>query len=478
MIIGREKEIEQLSAVLNSASAEFIAIYGRRRVGKTYLMHQYFQDKGIYFELTGRKDASKNQQLNNFSQTYRDVFNEKINPKDWDEAFYALKEKIVDQAAVSEKPQKVILFLDELPWLATAKSGFLEALDFFWNRYFSRLAHCILIVCGSAAEWMIKKIIANKAGLHNRLTRPPIQLMPFTLHETERYLLARHITMERKQIIDIYMALGGVAYYLNLIPQGKSSTEIIHQLFFVDKAFLRTEFYHLFSSLYQHSEKHVKIIQLLATTRQGLVQSEIINKIPGLSSGGGIMTVLEELEQCGFILKLQAYGKKKKEAHYRLIDAFSLFYLKWVADIGETGEAYWLRKKGTAAYYTWAGYAFENICFQHYPVIIKALELSVVAEAKSGWVFKGNEQMQGVQIDLIIDRSDQSMNICEIKFYDDEWIMNKDDAIILKRKKQVFREVTKTKKAVFITVISTYGVKKNAIYLDCVDQQLTMDVLF
>lgn len=476
-IIGREKEIELLNSILNSPSAEFISVYGRRRVGKTYLINQYFQNKGIYFELTGRKDASRNLQLSNFAQVYADTFNQGIKtviPKTWDEAFYQVKEKI----ETLDGAQKIIFFLDELPWLAAPKSGFLDALDLFWNRYMSRNPQCILIVCGSAAEWMIKKIIANKAGLHNRLTRPPIQLMPFTLYETEKYLKARDINMERKQIIDIYMALGGVAYYLNLVPQGKSSAEMMNVLFFVKNASLRLEFHYLFASLFQHSERHIAIIRALASIRQGLTQNELIEKIPALSSGGGMLSLLEELEHCGFILKLLEFGKKKKEARYRLIDAFSLFYLKWVEGIGETSDLYWFRKMGSATYYAWAGYAFENICFQHYSLIIKALELAVVAEAKSGWMTKGDEQNQGAQIDLIIDRADKCINLCEIKFYDDEFVIDKDYAVVLRRKKTLFREKTKTRKTLFTTMITPYGVAKNALYLDCVDQQLTMDVLF
>lgn len=479
-LIGREKEIKLLDNIMNSASAEFIAVYGRRRIGKTYLIHHYFKNKGFYFELTGRKDASKSIQLKNFTQVYADVFNQGIKtpvPTDWDDAFYQLKETM-EKLVFSDVTQKVILFLDELPWLAAPRSGFLEALDLFWNRYMSRNPHFILIVCGSAAEWMIKKIIANKAGLHNRLTRPPIQLMPFTLSETENYFKARGIVMERKQIVDIYMALGGVAYYLNLVSSGKSSAEMLNQLFFINNAPLRSEFYHLFASLFHHSEKHIEIIKVLAATKQGLTQTEIFEKTAILSSGGGAVSILEELENCGFILKLLEYGKKKKEARYRLIDAFSLFYLRWVDGVGDVSDSYWFRKMGSATYYAWAGYAFENICFQHYPLIIKALELSVIAKAKSGWFFKGNQEEEGAQIDLIIDRSDKATNLCEIKFCEDEFIIDKTDAALLRRKKAVFREKTKTRKTLFTTMISSYGVKKNSLYFDCVDQQLTMDIFF
>lgn len=483
-LLGRQKEIKHFENLLTSSAAEFIAVYGRRRVGKTYLIHEYFKNKGIYVELTGRKGASKSLQLKNFAQIYADVFNQGVKhflPTTWDEAFYQLHEKIEQQTlagAFADPSQKIILFFDELPWLAAPKSGFLEALDLCWNRYLSRNPHVILIVCGSAAEWMIKKIIANKAGLHNRLTRPPIQLMPFTLSETEAYFKARRIVLERKQIVDIYMALGGVAYYLNLVPAGKSSPEILQQLFFMHNAPLRAEFYHLFASLFQHSEKHVAIIKVLAATKQGLTHSELMNNVDGLSSGGGSAAILEELENCGFILKMPEYGKKKKEARYRLIDAFSLFFLRWVEGVGDVGESYWPRKMGSAAYFAWAGYAFENLCFQHYPDIIKALELSVMAEAKSGWFLKGNQDEDGAQIDLIIDRADKCMNLCEIKFYDDEFVIDKAYAATLRRKKTLFREKSKTRKTLFTTMISTYGVKKNSLYFECVDQQLTMDVFF
>lgn len=476
-VVGRQKEIQVFDKLMESSSAEFVAVYGRRRVGKTYLIQQYFQDKGIYFELTGINQASKKLQLRNFAEVYTDVFKiamVKSALKDWHSAFQQLRKKIEEQAA----SRKVILFLDELPWLASPNSGFLEALDLFWNRYISRNPHVILIVCGSAAAWMIKKIINNKSGLHNRLTRPPIQLMPFTLRETEEYLNARHIFLERKQLIDIYMAIGGVAYYLNLVFPGKSSRETINELFFSNIAPLRLEFQNLFSSLYQNSVKHIAVIKALATTRQGLTREELLEEVKELSSGGGMQDLLDELEHCGFIVKLAEFGKKKKEARYRLVDAYTLFYLKWVEAFDEVSNAYWFRKMESAAYYTWAGYAFENICFQHYAEIIEALKISVVAETKSGWSFKGNADQLGVQIDLIIDRADKCINLCEIKFYDDEFVIDKSYAEVLRKKKSVFREKTKTRKSLFMTMISAYGITKNSLCLEVVDQQLSMDALF
>lgn len=479
MIVGRESEISLLRDVVDSKKPEFLAVYGRRRVGKTYLIREFFNDNGIYFELTGIKDASKSSQLKNFSVVYSDTFlrGKRIPPpKDWDDALNILRQEIEKQA----ESQKIIVFFDELPWLASRKSGFLEALDLFWNRYMTSKKNVVLIICGSAAEWMIKKIVSNKSGLHNRLTRPPINLMPFNLKQTEQYLKSMDISLERKQIVDIYMALGGVAYYLNLIPRGKSSAEIISDLFFIKQAPLLSEFRNLFDSLYDNSQKHIEVIKALAKTQQGLTQTEIFNQVKRLSPGGGAVLVLEELENCGFIYRIRDFGKKKKDARYRLIDGFTLFYLKWVEGHGEFGEHYWFRKKGTPQYNTWAGYAFENLCFLHYRDILRALEISVIAEAKSGWRYlpaKGDAD-DGVQIDLLIDRADKCINLCEMKFYDDEWVISKTYAQALRKKKSCFKEKTGTKKTPFTTMITTYGVKKDKHYMDAVEAQLTMDAFF
>ena len=478
-IVGREKECDFLRDVLASERAEFIAIYGRRRVGKTYLINEFFQDKGVYFELIGRKKATRSAQLYNFMTVLSDVFYQG-GPvealKNWDEALNALRRKIDEL----DPDKKIILFFDELPWLSSKKSGFLEALDLFWNRYMSRKRNVILIVCGSAAEWMIKKVISNKSGLHNRLTRPSINLKPFTLKETESYLTSRGVYLDRKQIVDIYMALGGIAYYLDLVPKGKSSAEIISALFFTEGAPLLREFDNLFHSLYDNAEKHIQIIKALSQTVQGLTQTELFNKVKTLSVGGSSVDVLEELEHCGFISLLPEFGKKKKETRYRLIDAFTLFYLKWVDGVAEVPEIYWMRVKGSPRYYIWAGYAFENVCFQHYPQIISTLGLSVVAEVRSSWRFIPPPQSEekGAQIDLIIDRADSCINLCEIKFYNDELIIDKDYAKVLLTKKSCFKEKTKTRKTVFLTMITPYGVKKEANYFNCVDGQLTLDALF
>ena len=454
-VFNRSQEIKLLDEIYNSSAAEFFALYGRRRVGKTYLISQYFHNKGYYFELTGRKSASKKAQLKNFATVYADSFERgaKIDtPKDWDDAFNLLRTKIEQL----DPSQKITVFLDELPWLASRKSGFLDALDLFWNRYMSRTCNVILIVCGSAAAWMIKKIISNKAGLHNRLTRPPIHLKPFTLKQSEEYLAANGVILERKQLIDLYMAIGGIPYYLKFVPQGKSSAEIINFLFFSEHAPLISEFHRLYSSLFDHYQKHVAVIKALATSNQGLSQKELYDMLKDLSPGGGATDLLKELESSDFIMRVGEFGKKKKETRYRLIDSLSLFHLKWVEGVGEISPHYWLALHHSQSYRVWAGYAFENLCFQHYPQIVKALELTVTAKAKSSWRYipgKSSEE-NGAQIDMLIDRTDRCINLCEFKFYEGEFVIDKTYADKLISKKNCFREKTKTRKNIFITILS------------------------
>jgi hypothetical protein len=265
--------------------------------------------------------------------------------------------------------------------------------------------------------------------------------------------------------------LGGVAYYLNLVPKAKSSVEIISDLFFSEGAPLLTEFHRLFTSLYDHPERHLAVIKALSTTRQGLTQKQLFAQVSILSPGGSAVAVLEELENCGFISSVPQFGKKKKDMFYRLTDPFSLFYLKWVDGVKHVDESYWLQKKTSSSYYAWTGYAFENLCFQHYPQLIRAMQLGAVAVAKSGW------HGAGVQIDLIIDRADRCVNLCEIKFWDDEFIVTAEYAKALKEKKRLFREQTQTTKTLFTTLITTYGARPDKNYLGSVDSQLSIDAL-
>ncbi len=481
-IIGREKEKKILHDILASSEPEFIALYGRRRVGKTFLINQFFRNKGLYFEITGIKEADKQLQLKNFATEFEHCFGkqpQKSKPNNWVDAFSILYQEIK-----KSEEQHIILFFDELPWLASPRSGFLTALDHIWNRYLSRDPRVILIVCGSAASWMIKKIIHNRTGLYGRLTRQ-IRLLPYSLAETEKYLKSRHIYLDRKQITELYMAMGGVPKHLSQIPRGKSSAEIIQQLFFNPHSYLSGEFRHLYESLFDGAKKHVTLVQLLAQHRSGLTKNEILNYLPELHSGGGFTDLLTELEEAGFIAMIPQFGKKKKEGRYLLIDEYSLFFLTWVEPIIGPGlrtisPEYWLRQHQSPSYRSWAGYSFESLCLKHIDKIIRSLQLGVVITAYSSWRFipKPGEPEQGAQIDLILERADRSINLCEIKFSDNAYTLTKDDAQRWQNKKHLFQQKTKTKKTLFTTLIAANGAERNLHFLAIVDQLVTIDDLF
>jgi hypothetical protein len=472
-IIGREKELHILKKILKSEKAEFLAIYGRRRIGKTFLIHEFFKDKGIYFEVTGSNKASKKEQLKNFTRELRTLFPGTYKFDDWTDAFDALLKGIESKDPL----KKFIFFIDELPWLASSKSGFLSALDYFWNRHLSRLPNILLIVCGSAAHWMIKKVIHDKGGLHNRLSAC-IQLEPFTLPETESYLAAQSLEFKRKQLTELYMAFGGVAKYLTSLPRGKSIAQIINEYCFSSSGYLFSEFTKLYESLFDFSEKHISIIRVLAKKQRGLIHADLL-KAAKLNPGGNSTTILEELEESGFIMSMQFFGKQKKEKLFRLIDEYSLFYLSWIDPIKGNvlrnfDLEYWNKKYKTPAWYAWAGHAFENICLKHSMNIKKALGISGITTMESHW----QHTSPGAEVDLVIDRADNCINLCEIKFSEEEFEITKDYAQILERKKSIFQSVTNTKKTIFITMITPFGTKENSHAIELVDQNLTLDSLF
>ncbi len=482
IIAGRSDELKILEKIYKSKDAELLAIYGRRRVGKTHLISNFFKEKGIYFELTGTKDAKAREQLVNFSNEFSRVFlkgDRKASPENWTEAFVQLE----DEIEKINRDRKIILFFDEMPWLNSKKSGFLQALDHFWNRHASRDRRVIAIVCGSAASWMIKNVIYGKGGLHNRITKK-IRLLPFTLTEVEEFLKFRNIDLDRKQIIELYMAMGGIAQYLKYAERGKSAAQIINDTCFCKDGELFGEFERLYRSLFDSYENHVDIIRALAKAGQGLIKNELL-KMTGLKSGGASSKTIKELEEAGFIVYVPAFNKRKASGRYRLIDQYSLFYLTWIekanlTSLAGTNEDYWTKKRSSKGWDTWAGYAFENICFKHLAKIKSALGISGVSTIESGWSYippKGSKD-DGAQIDMIIDRADNCINLCEMKYHDTEFAIDKECARNLKNKKIVFKEKTGTKKTLFTTMITTYGVKENEHYLSVIDNQLTMNDLF
>jgi uncharacterized protein len=471
-IVGRQKEINLLQSLLEQDEASFVAVYGRRRVGKTYLVRQVYK-KQIVFDCSGVLRGDMAQQLENFWRTLSDKYPKKAPntlPKTWIEAFFQLR--AVLNTLKSDAPK--VIFLDEIAWFETPTSGFLSALDSFWNQYCTKRPDIILVICGSAASWIIEKVINDRGGLHNRLTHR-ILLKPFTLGETKTFLESKKVRLTLKEIAQIYMSVGGIPFYLKDIKAGFSVPQILDHLFFEEQALLKDEFQNLYAALFKNNTFHETIVAALSGKNKGLTRNEII-QASGVKSGGGLSIVLEELVQCGFIKQIFPITKSKDDSLYRLIDEFSLFYYKFLAQGQEHNS--WSLITQKQSFKIWSGYAFENLCFKHIAQIKQALSIGGVITNEYSYTFKGDADTQGVQIDLMIERADNCMNLLEVKFHDKEFVVSKDYEQELREKVAIFREQTRTRKSIFVTMLSAYGVKKNEHYLSVVTNQLLIDDLF
>jgi len=384
--------------------------------------------------------------------------------KNWLLAF----EQLISLVENSSKKRKVI-FIDEISWLDTSRSNFLTALEHFWNGWACSRSDIMLIVCGSATSWIMNKLINNHGGLHNRLTAN-IYLQPFTLHETELYLQSQNCDYSRYDIAECYMIMGGIPYYLSKVDSALSIAQNIDNLFFMDNAELKNEFHNLYASLFKNYNDYIKIVEALSIKAKGLSRQEI-EKISGLSSGGGLTTTLKNLEYCGFIRSYNTFGKKKYEHLYQLLDAYTLFYFQYLEKNEYNDTAFWTNSLNTPQHNSWAGYAFEILALQHIAEIKQALGISGIQSAVSAW--KGKT----AQIDLIINRKDGIINLCELKFSGKEFVIDNDYEANLRNKLFSFKEETKTRKAVHLLMLTTYGLTKNK-YSGIVQKEITLDDLF
>ncbi len=470
-IIGRVQEITQFDKVVASSKSEFVAVYGRRRVGKTFLIREYF-NYTFDFQLTGLANATTEQQLINFQVTLQRQAKITLakTPQNWFFAFQYL----IDHLEAIDANRKKIIFLDELPWLDTAKSDFLMALEHFWNSWATNRKDIVLITCGSAASWMINNLINNHGGLHNRLTHR-MKIEPFTLQETEWMLQAKNNNLSRYQVLQLYMVMGGIPYYLDAVETGKSAAQNIEQLCFRKGALLVTEFKNLFASLFKNSTKHEQIIRALSTKNKGMTRQEIA-QITKLKTGGTFTQKLIELEESGFITRYTALNKKAKSALYRLSDFYCAFYLKFIEHNTNFELGVWMSAIDNPSHRAWSGFAFEQVCLSHIFQIKKKLGIHGIIAEPTSW--KSKDAKQGAQVDLVIDRRDQVINLCEAKFSIHPFTITKAYNENLRNKIGVFKAETQTRKAVFLTLITTHGVTKNQYALGLVQNEVVMDDLF
>ncbi len=479
-IIGREKEKAELKRYIGSDRSEFIAVYGRRRVGKTFLVKELLEGQ-FAFRMTGRENARLSEQLLSFSYALEDFFHEIVTPKNWTEAFRMLEKKLEQQGEGTK-----IVFIDELPWFDTPKSRFLSALEHFWNDWAYYRSDIKLIVCGSATSWMLKKLINARGGLHNRVTHKML-ISPFCLEEVEKYFQCNGFSYERPEIIDCYMAVGGVAYYLSLFDKDKSVAENINTLCFVRGGELTDEFNRLYDSLFKKAGNHIAVINALSGTGKGMTRLELISKTK-LPNNGNLTTLLKELETCEFIRSYRPFGKEKKDKMFQLTDQFSLFYLHFMKDKGDFARDYWQQKIGTSEYAAWSGYAFETVCLHHIDQIINALGISGAYYSPCSWSYRPSEVMKndeeadedlktGGQIDLLIDRKDKTISICEMKYAGGEYEITKAYVNRVEQRLRTFRKVTGTKKSFQTVYVTPFGLYNN-MFARKVNKQITADNLF
>ena len=476
-IIGRKAEIEELNTLYHSKKAEFVAVYGRRRVGKTYLIKELFRDKMAFYH-TGMSpiDSAGNNllqdQLKSFHNSLlRYGMEDEKQPETWLAAFFLLEKLLEDKNDGSRQ----VVFIDELPWMDTPRSGFLSAFEHFWNGWGSGRNNLMLIVCGSAASWIENNLINNHGGLYDRLTYE-IKISPFNLVECEEFFKAANIKLSRYDIVQAYMAVGGIPYYLGFFRKGLSLGQNIDQLFFVKTAKLKKEFERLFASLFPKPTNYRKIICLLATRHKGFTRDEI-TKATGIQKGGGLSKMLAALEASDFISRYVPFGVSKREEHYKLTDNFCLFHEKFLAGNEITDTDFWEKNQNAQKLSAWKGIAFEEVCLAHIQQIKNALGIGAITSRESAWSIKGDKENDGTQIDLLIDRDDNIVNLCEMKFLKDKFTINKSYDEKLRSRTQMLIDRLPKRATVHLTLITSYGLKYNE-YSGEIQKLLTLDSLF
>ncbi len=472
-MVGRKQQIEAMTELLALKKSYFVAVTGRRRVGKTYLIDQVYQNNRC-FRVTGIQDASQSAQIANFVQKMAEYSNIPIvtMPKNWQQVFILFK-KYLDSLP---KNKKQVIFIDELPWIATPRSGFIQLLAHLWNDYLSKEKHFILAICGSATSWINKKIVNDTGGFHNRITHH-IQLPPFTLAETKDFLLSNKIKLADSDVAQLYMALGGIPYYLELIRKGESATEAIDRLCFAEGGFLKTEYNQLYKALFDQSANHEAIVGVLAKSRSGLTRAELSQKSK-VAMGGPFTRAMEDLVLSGFVTVQQPFGKIKQGTIYRLIDEFSVFYHRFIASHKKAGAGVWQEIAKTQSYKIWLGYAFEALCMRHLTQIKRALGIANVYTEVSSFYKIADNTNEGIQIDILLDRADNTINICECKYYTEPFEITKPYSAVLNKRKELLKQFTGTKKNIFTTLVCNLPIKKNDFYYSTIDKVVLLEDFF
>lgn len=480
-IIGRESEIRELQERYSSSIPEFVAVYGRRRVGKTFLIdealkgHITFRHAGLspleYQKQKTKKNLLKDQLKSFYFSLLRQGMKKSKCPVSWLEAFFMLEMHL---QSIDDGSRQVV-FLDELPWMDTPRSGFVTAFESFWNDWGCHRDNFMLIVCGSATSWILDNLINNHGGLYGRMTCE-MKLAPFTLKECELFFKNKNILLSRYDIVQSYMAVGGIPYYLGYFRTGLSLSQNIDNLFFVKKAKLQDEYDRLFSSVFNRPEEMKRIVKFLSTRHSGFTQESIAENA-GISQGGSLSNMLKALIGSDFVLRYIPFGCSKREEHYKLIDPFCIFYLRFVPDNSSYPTSFWQQNQTSQSIVSWRGFAFEEVCLHHIPQIKQALGIQGVLTKESSWAVRGTNEEEGAQIDLLIERADHVINMCEMKFYGEDFAVDKAYYQKLNNRLKRLSEKIPKRYIVHSTLVTTYGLIYNE-YSGAFQQTITIDNLF
>ncbi|MGM9697197.1 MAG: ATP-binding protein [Prevotella sp.] len=469
-LIGRKTECDELDRVMESDRSEFVIVYGRRRVGKTFLIDRYFS--GVYdFTYVGEHNMSRQRQLTSFARALKKYSGAKPDRfSDWFDAFDALE----DYLEQLDAGRKKVLFIDEMPWIDTQKSDFVAALESFWNGWAARRSDIVLIACGSATSWMVDNLIENQGGLHARITCS-LYIRPFTLKETELYLQSRNCKWDRYQILQCYMTFGGIPFYLSLLNVRESLVQNIDRLFFKPRGMMAVEFYELYNALFTNSGVYINVVKTLAEHHCGMTRGEISDAV-GMN-GGSLTRVLTNLERCDFIKRTSNYGRKSKDTIYRLVDFYTIFYYRFVANNTSGDEQWWTHNFESPKIHAWQGLTFETVCLTHTSSIKKALGISGMATSVSSWRKMPDANHHGAQVDLVIERADRIIHLCEMKFSKSEYRIADAYERQLRERMSIFAESTKTRLSPVITFVSTFGLAKG-MHNSVVHSEVTMEDLY
>ena len=470
-IIGREKEMQTLAESMKSERSEFVAVYGRRRIGKTFLIKEYFNNK-FSFLFVGTRDIGRAAQLDNFALALQRQFAIDCKPalQNWFEAFHLLEDLLAKKRAKGKR----VVFIDEMPWMDSAKSDFVSALEQFWNGWANMRDDIVLIACGSATSWIVDKVFHNRGGLFNRVTRH-LYLKPFTLNEVEKLLQSQGIRWDRYQIAQCYMTLGGVPFYLTLLNRSESLSQNIDRLFFSSgNAPLRMEYSELYSALFKEPEKYMTIVKALSAKRDGMTRNELMEQC---GFGGSSLTkVLSDLERCDFIFGYSQYGNKIKNTLYRIKDFYTLFYYKFVENDDGRDNSRWSHIQQSQQVRIWQGFSFELLCLLHLDQMKYKLHIDVISNYSSSW--RSSDPDNPAQIDLVIERGDRIINLCEMKFSSSPYTIDKDYEMRLRERMGLFVSQTRTRCGIHITLVTTFGVVRNSHYHSIVNSEVCLDDLF